>query len=126
MKKLILLLFIPLVFACSSDDDSMSITITNAKTIGWFITDLNFVNYSFPDMNIAAGHSRTFSLDEQEMISGLQGITVTVSSEYRANGNIDYYTYSKSVNFASGENVQLVLSESGLSSNCPSCSSTSD
>ena len=125
MKKLILLLFIPLVFTCSSDDD-MSITITNAKTIGWFITDLNFVNYSFPDMNIATGQSRTFSLDEQEMISGLQGITVTVSSEYRANGNIDYYTNSKSVNFASGENVQLVLSESGLSSNCPSCSSTSD
>ena len=70
MKKLILLLlFIPLVFSCSSDEEggmqptieNMQLTIVNNFDL-WKITNISLQDYNFSDLNIIGGSSRTFIL----------------------------------------------------------------
>jgi hypothetical protein len=63
MKKLILLLlFIPLVFSCSSDEEGgMQLTIVNNFDL-WKITNVSLQDYNFSDLNINGGSSRTFTL----------------------------------------------------------------
>ena len=68
MKKLILLLlFIPLVFSCSSNDDEdigdMQLTIVNDFEL-WEITKISLQGYDFDNLSINGGSSRTFILNE--------------------------------------------------------------
>ena len=65
MKKLlVLLLFIPLVFACSgSDDDSpITLTIDNKDAVAESVIEVRLVGYEFLNLNIISGSSRTFTL----------------------------------------------------------------
>ena len=63
MKKLLLLLlFIPLTFACSDDDNDSRLTITNDAGENFRITRIGFAGYEFSDLNIQSGQSQTFNL----------------------------------------------------------------
>jgi hypothetical protein len=63
MKKLLLLLlFIPLTFACGDDDNDSRLTITNDAGENFRITRVGFVGYEFSDLNIQNGQSQTFRL----------------------------------------------------------------
>ena len=82
MKKLLLLLlFIPLAFACSDDDNDSRLTITNDAGEDFRITQIGFVGYEFTDLNIQNGQSKTFNL-----IDGL----INIGGTSLVNVNITY------------------------------------
>ena len=82
MKKLLfLLLFIPLAFTCSDDDNDSRLTITNDAGENFRITRLGFIGYEFTDLNIQHGQSKTFNL-----IDGL----INIGGTSLVNVNITY------------------------------------
>ena len=83
MKKLILLLlFIPLVFSCSSDEEGgMQLTIVNNFDL-WKITNVSLQDYNFNDLNINGGSSRTFTL-VNGIPSGSSDIGISIRYECR-------------------------------------------
>ena len=78
MKKLIiLLLFIPLVFSCSSTDDPL--TIYSIKVSNPTANQLNFTQLSLPGYNFNIdSDEQTFTLNNG-MPDGLNNINVTIS-----------------------------------------------
>jgi|TARA_B100001093_G_scaffold265535_1_gene253998 hypothetical protein len=101
MKKLILLLlFIPLVFSCSSDDDDtrdLQLTIVNNFEL-WEITNISLQDYEFVNLSINGGSSRTFILNEG-IPSGSSdiGVSIIYTCHNRSDGNA-----STRVDFSSG------------------------
>ena len=110
MKKLLLLLlFIPLVFACSgSDDDSpITLTIDNKDAVAESVIEVRLVGYEFLNLNITSGNSRTFTLS-----GGINGGISNVNLDMRVLcTNTVSYTKSMSVNFTNGENTTIRITD---------------
>ena len=103
MKKLIIIfLFIPLVFSCSSSDGNPSLTITNNKSnIG--IHTVSLVGYSFENLSINKGESKTFTLSSG-IDGGLNNVNVQLTWSCGGKNN---WRASKSLNFKDGENTSI-------------------
>ena len=107
MKKLILLLlFIPLVFACGGEKNDPlyfpSLTITNNKSnIG--IHTVSLVGYSFENLSINKGESKTFTLSNG-IDGGLNNVNVQLTWSCGGKNN---WRASKSLNFKDGENTSI-------------------
>ena len=109
MKKLIiLLLFIPLVFSCGSDDDSpITLTIDNKDAVAESVIEVRLVGYEFLNLNIISGSSRTFTLS-----GGINGGISNVNLDMRVLcTNTVSYTKSMSVNFTNGENTTIRITD---------------
>ena len=109
MKKLlILLLFIPLVFSCGSDDDSpITLTIDNKDAVAESVIEVRLVGYEFLNLNITSGSSRTFTLS-----GGINGGISNVNLDMRVLcTNTVSYTKSMSVNFTNGENTTIRITD---------------
>ena len=109
MKKLIiLLLFIPLVFSCGSDDDSpITLTIDNKDAVAESVIEVRLVGYEFLNLNITSGSSRTFTLS-----GGINGGISNVNVDMRVLcDNTVSYTKSMSVNFKNGENTTIRITD---------------
>ena len=109
MKKLIiLLLFIPLVFSCGSDDDSpITLTIDNKDAVAESVIEVRLVGYEFLNLNITSGSSRTFTLS-----GGINGGISNVNVDMRVLcDNTVSYTKSMSVNFTNGENTTIRITD---------------
>ena len=109
MKKLILLLlFIPLVFSCGSDDDSpITLTIDNKDAVAESVIEVRLVGYEFLNLNITSGSSRTFTLS-----GGINGGISNVNLDMRVLcDNTVSYTKSMSVNFKNGENTTIRITD---------------
>jgi len=109
MKKLIiLLLFIPLVFSCGSDDDSpITLTIDNKDAVAESVIEVRLVGYEFLNLNIISGSSRTFTLS-----GGINGGISNVNVDMRVLcDNTVSYTKSMSVNFKNGENTTIRITD---------------
>ena len=107
MKKLILLLlFIPLVFSCSSDDDGetdpMKLTIVNDFDL-WTITSVDLQGYDFQNLSIAGGSSQSFILSDG-IPSGSMNIAVNFKYSCR---NSDNLTEMVRVNFYPAETTTI-------------------
>jgi len=105
MKKLLLLLlFIPLAFACSDDDTDSRLTITNDAGTNFRITRIGFAGYEFSDLNIQSGQSQTFNLiDGLINIDGTSLINVNTTYICGSQG----WTKSSSVNWGEGSTTSL-------------------
>ena len=114
MKKLILLLFIPLVFACSDDGDELSdmqLTIVNNHS-GWTINGVQLQGYSFDSFEIepnggGAPAQRTFTL-YNGIPSGSSDVGVTIS--------FDCFSWNQTsrvvvADFVDGRNTTITINE---------------
>lgn len=115
MKKLILLLlFIPLAFSCSSDEDGdMQLTIVNNHPSWTKITQVSLQDYSFDTFEINGdGSSRTFTLNNG-IPSGSSDIGVRLIFDgcLRKDRNAVI-----TADFEDGKNTTITINESGT--NC--------
>ena len=94
-KLLLLLLFIPLAFACS-DDDSTSLTVANLDSTKPII-EVTLVGYEFTDLNITEGQTKRFDLDGID--GGLTDVNVSIRVDCSPSMNV---TRSKNLDFSNG------------------------
>ena len=91
-----------IVFSCSSSDDNPSLTITNNKSnIG--IHTVSLVGYSFENLSINKGESKTFTLSNG-IDGGLNNVNVQLTWSCGGKNN---WRASKSLNFKDGENTSI-------------------
>tara|TARA_B100000575_G_scaffold153552_1_gene122523 strand:+ start:665 stop:1030 length:366 start_codon:yes stop_codon:yes gene_type:complete len=109
MKKLIvLLLFVPLVFSCSSDDDGdMQLTIVNNHPNWEKITEVKLQDYDFDEVQIAVGSSRTFTL-YNGISSGISDIRLIYNGCLRKDRNAVL-----TADFEDGKNTTITINPSG-------------
>ena len=94
-KLLLLLLFIPLAFACS-DDDSTSLTVANLDSTKPII-EVTLVSYEFTDLNITEGQTKRFDLDGID--GGLTDVNVSIKVDCSPSMDV---TRSKNLDFSNG------------------------
>ena len=128
MKKLILLLlFIPLVFSCSSDEEggmqptieNMQLTIVNNFDL-WKITNISLQDYNFSDLNIIGGSSRTFIL-VNGIPSNSSDIGISIRYECRNRSNMNA---SVRADFSDGKNTTITINptpDSSADANLQDC-----
>ena len=126
MKRLLLLLFIPLLFACSSGDDDealtdMQLTIVNNHS-QWTINGVQLQGYSFDTFEIGTNGQRTFTLYDG-IPSGSSDIGVTIS--------FDCFSWNQTsrvvvADFVDGRNTTITINEdrTGLEDWQPTCAWT--
>ena len=102
LQKLLLLLLITSLVSCSSSDGNPSLTITNNKSnIG--IHTVSLVGYSFENLSINKGKSKTFTLTNG-LDGGLNNVNVQLTWSCGGKNN---WRASKSLNFKDGENTSI-------------------
>ena len=128
MKKLILLLlFIPLVFSCSSDEEggmqptieNMQLTIVNNFDL-WKITNISLQDYNFSDLNIIGGSSRTFIL-VNGIPSNSSDIGISIRYECRNRSNMNA---SVRADFSDGKTTTITINptpDSSADANLQDC-----
>ena len=78
MKKLGLLLFSFILFACSgSDDEGVSLRIVNKDAVTLSVIQIAFVGYEFKNLNIQTGDEKTFS--ELSIPSGSKNVNIDIT-----------------------------------------------
>ena len=111
MKKLGLLLFSLILFACGGEKNDPlyfpSLTIENTDAVADEIIEFKLVGYEFLNLNIQAGTSKTFRLSD-----GINGGMSNVNIDFKinCNGPQSYYK-SMSVNFTEGQTTTIRISD---------------
>jgi|TARA_B100001093_G_scaffold93905_1_gene86077 hypothetical protein len=111
MKKLGLLLFSLILFACGGEKNDPlyfpSLTIENTDAVADEIIEFKLVGYEFLNLNIQAGTSKTFRLTD-----GINGGMSNVNIDFKinCNGPQSYYK-SMSVNFTEGQTTTIRISD---------------
>jgi predicted small lipoprotein YifL len=111
MKKLGLLLFSLILFACCGEKNDPlyfpSLTIENTDAVADEIIEVKLVGYEFLNLNIQAGTSKTFRLTD-----GINGGMSYVNIDFKinCNGPQSYYK-SMSVNFTEGQTTTIRISD---------------
>ena len=78
MKKLGLLLFSFILFACSgSDDEGVSLRIVNKDAVTLSVIQIAFVGYEFKNLNIQTGDEKTFY--ELSIPSGSKNVNIDIT-----------------------------------------------
>ena len=105
MKKL-LLLFTVIMLSCSSDDEQgdMRLTIVNNFDL-WKITNVSLQNYSFDNLSINGGSSRTFTLSNG-IPSGTSDIGISIRYECR---NAKDMNASVRADFSEGKTTTITI-----------------
>ena len=99
MKKLIiLLLFIPLVFSCSGDDENgLTLRIVNHNAVTLSVIKVALVGYEFDDLNITPGNEKQFS--ELSIPGGSSNVNINLT--FRCTIANQVFTRSIAKNFDS-------------------------
>ena len=123
MKKLlILLLFIPLTFACSDDVNDSRLTITNDAGENFRITRIamSFNNNpnEFSDLNIQNGQSQTFTFIHNTFLG--TGAPASVNITYICASQSWTRTYSVDFNYRSTTSLSFVYDTDCGSGTCDS------
>jgi len=125
LKKLILLVFIPLVFACSDfwwahdDDDVSQYLVLNVENYNsnFPVIRISLVNNEFNDLNIISGTNESFELINTPM-GDLSNIDVYIEINCISDPSI---ILSKSLDFSNGSAQIIILNNNSNSQNFGNC-----
>ena len=124
MKKVILLLFIPLVFSCSDfwwahDDDVSQYLVLNVENYNsnFPVIRISLVNNEFNDLNITSGTNESFELINTPM-GDLSNIDVYIEINCISDPSI---ILSKSLDFSNGSAQIIILNNNSNSQNFGNC-----
>jgi len=111
MKKLGLIFFALILFACGSDDNGnapmMSLTIENKDAVAERVIEVRLVGYKFESLSIDAGTTKTLVLNE-----GINGGMSNVNVEFWVDCDTPTsYWKSMSLDFKEGQTTTVRITD---------------